>query len=380
MRVAFYPPMKPPTDAVPSGDRRMARLLIAALGRAGHGVELACRFSSRDGTGDAARQARLAALGDRLAARLTARLKQRAPDRRPEVWLTYHLYHKAPDHLGPAVAETLDIPYVVAEASSAAKQAGGPWDLGYRAANRAIARADAVLSLNPNDDAGVVAHLSDANRLVRLYPFADTAPFAAVAGERARHRATLAARHGLDAARPWLVVVAMMRPGDKAESYAVLAAALERLGDRPWHLLVAGDGPAREPILAALEAAAPGRTTALGAVDEADLPALLAAGDVYVWPAVREAFGMALVEAQAAGLPVVAGAAGGVPAIVRDGATGLLAPVGDAPALAANVAALLDDPARRAALAAATADWAHTSLDIAGAAATLDATLARVAR
>ena len=44
----------------------------------------------------------------------------------PELWLTYHLYYKAPDWLGPAVRAALGIPYVVAEASVAPKRAGGP--------------------------------------------------------------------------------------------------------------------------------------------------------------------------------------------------------------------------------------------------------------
>ncbi len=50
----------------------------------------------------------------------------RPPDRRPDAWLTYHVYHKAPDHLGPYVTRALGIPYLVAEASLAAKQANGP--------------------------------------------------------------------------------------------------------------------------------------------------------------------------------------------------------------------------------------------------------------
>ena len=67
--------------------------------------------------------------------------------------------------------------------------------------------------------------------------------------------------------------------------------------------------------------------------------------------AVSEAYGMALVEAQAAGLPVVAGREGGVPDIVAEGESGLLAPVGDALSLAVGRALmanptllLLDEP------------------------------------
>jgi len=60
MRVAFYAPMKPPGHPAPSGDRRTARLLIAALEREGHRVEVASTFRSYDRTGDASRQQRLA--------------------------------------------------------------------------------------------------------------------------------------------------------------------------------------------------------------------------------------------------------------------------------------------------------------------------------
>ena len=66
-----------------------------------------------------------------------------------------------------------------------------------------------------------------------------------------------------------------------------------------------------------------------------------------VWPAINESYGMAMLEAQAAGLPVVAGRTGGVPDVVRDGETGDLCAIGDARAFADAVALLLTDPARR---------------------------------
>ena len=61
------------------------------------------------------------------------------------------------------------------------------------------------------------------------------------------------------------------------------------------------------------------RVRLLGPVAEPDLPPLYAACDLYVWPAVAEAYGMAMLEAQAAGLPVLAGREGGVADIVDDG-------------------------------------------------------------
>ena len=142
MRIAFYAPLKPPTHPVPSGDRRMARLLMAALSQAGHRVELAHRLRSRDGTGDPARQAEIAAMGRRAAEDLIRRYRARPAAERPEAWFTYHLYYKAPDWLGPSVADALGIPYLVAEASHAAKRATGPWAMGHEAAAAAIRRPE----------------------------------------------------------------------------------------------------------------------------------------------------------------------------------------------------------------------------------------------
>ena len=59
MRIAFYAPLKSPTHGTPSGDRRIAGLLMDALARAGHRVELASTFRSYDADGDALRQSAL---------------------------------------------------------------------------------------------------------------------------------------------------------------------------------------------------------------------------------------------------------------------------------------------------------------------------------
>jgi glycosyltransferase involved in cell wall biosynthesis len=338
MRIAFYAPMKPPDHPVPSGDRTMARLLITALTRAGHDVLLASRFRSWD-AGDERRQTRLAALGARLADRL-ARQISRDPAQRPSLWFTYHLYHKAPDYLGPRIAATLAIPYVVAEGSYAAKRG----DAGANAAvAAALARADAVIGLNRADRAGVLPLLAAPTRWLEFPPFIETGPWRAARRERDGTRRLLAERHNLDATAPWLIAVAMMRGGDKLRSYATLAAALTRLVTRRWQLLVAGAGPAQAEVRA-LFAPFAGRIGWLGELTPPTLAAALAASDIFVWPAVNEAYGLALIEAQAAGLAAVVGAAGGIPDVVANGVTGRLAATGDADAFAAALAPLLDDP------------------------------------
>jgi hypothetical protein len=218
MRIAFYAPLKPPDHPVPSGDRHIARLLMTALRLAGHEVTIASRLRSRDGTGDAARQARLAALGARLATRYLRRT-----DPPPELWFTYHLYDRAPDHLGPPIAQALGIPYIAAEASLAPRRAGGAWAAGHASVVAALRQAAAVIGLNPADAAGVVTALPDVRRYHALPPFLDLRRFAAPAD-----RAAVAAAFDLDPGQPWLVALAMMRPGAKLASYQALAASSAR--------------------------------------------------------------------------------------------------------------------------------------------------------
>lgn len=349
MQIAFYAPMKHPESSVPSGDREMARNLIRALSMR-HRVEVASRFCSRDGAGNPARQQKIISIGARLGKRLIRRWRAGPAANRPDAWFTYHVYHKAPDVIGPAVSQALGIPYLMAEVSHAPKRAGGPWDTGYRVAEAAIRRADGVIGLSSLDAVCVMPLLVDPARYHRLAPFTDTAPFAAAAGHRAEHRNALSARFGLAPETPLLLAVGMMRAGAKLASYRVLADALGRIADRDsdrdWALLVVGDGSARAEVEKAFSGLDGGRIIYAGAAEPEDLPAFYAASDLMVWPAVNEAYGMAMLEAQAAGLPVVAGLTGGVPDVVRDGETGVLCPVGDAPAFARAVAALLEDTER----------------------------------
>ncbi len=366
MRVAFHAPLKPPDDPVPSGDRAMARRLLQALRLAGHEVTLASRLRSRDPAGDPARQRRLQALGARLAERYCTAVEQgRRP--RPDLWFTYHLYYKAPDWIGPAVSRRLGIPYLVAEASVAPKRAGGAWDLGFRATLEALDQAAVVLPINPAN----IACLPDPAKLRDLPPFLDAAPYRTAVAARARWPA-------LDSAQPWILAVGMMRPGAKLASYRLLVAALERLAGQAWQLLVVGDGPARGEVESAL-APLGERVVLAGALDDEALACAYASADLLAWPAIDEAYGMALLEAQAAGRPVVAGHGIGVSAVVADGETGLLTGRDDPALFAADLARLLDDPALRARLGAAAARRVAARHDLPAASRRLDAILRELA-
>lgn len=349
MLIAFYAPMKSPEHPIPSGDRQVAQLLMRALDQGGHRVHLASQHRSYNGTGDTRAQAAIRREGGRLASRLLDAYSNSTISK-PNIWLTYHLYHKAPDWIGPRICKTLKIPYIIAEASYAAKQTGGPWDLGLQASKQAIEMASAIISFNAVDDACVSSLVRGGTKIFSISPFVDTQPYAAAAKEKMLHRRLTADRYSIDPGVPWLLCVAMMRPGDKIRSYEQLGTALSKLKERPWRLLVIGDGTAREQATRAL-AAINDHVHWIGRQDAEKLPGIYAACDLYVWPAVNEAFGMAFVEAQASGLAAVAGNYGGVRGVVNAPDCGLLVEPGNPEALAVAVAKLLDEPDNRQAMA-----------------------------
>lgn len=151
--------------------------------------------------------------------------------------------------------------------------------------------------------------------------------------------------------RPFTVIhVSNFRPvkraGDALEAFARVAA------ERPARLLMVGDGPDRGAVER--------RARALGVWEQVrflgvrhDVSRWLRQSDVAVVPSASESFGLAALEALAAGLPVVATRVGGLPEVVREGETGLLAEVGDVDRIAAHLRTLADDAALRARMGAA---------------------------
>jgi len=149
---------------------------------------------------------------------------------------------------------------------------------------------------------------------------------------------------------------------DERKGFPVAVDAFGRLGasHEDLRLIVAGDGPQRD-VVDRLPDADRERVRMLGTVPHAELPAVVAACDLYLGPAVGgESFGVVLVEAIAAGLPVVASDIPGYDEVVRDGVDGLLVPPRDPAALAVAAGRVLDDPALAERLVAAGRDRATT--------------------
>ena len=159
------------------------------------------------------------------------------------------------------------------------------------------------------------------------------------------------AKYGLDGG-PWLLTVSRLDT-HKGIDTAIRALPAVRAAFPTVRYAVAGVGSRRpefERLVATLGLGDAVRF--LGFVADDELPALYNAADLYVGASRRydllaEGFGIALVEASACGLAVVAGDSGGVPDAVRDGETGLLVDPDDPAAVTAGITRLLGDPALR---------------------------------
>jgi glycosyltransferase involved in cell wall biosynthesis len=151
------------------------------------------------------------------------------------------------------------------------------------------------------------------------------------------------------------------------KGHAVLLRALAELeeqGGAPrWRLAIAGRGEDEQRLRSiADDAGIASRIHLLGF--RSDAPDILAAGDVFVLPSLSEGLPLALIEAMATGLAIVASDVGGIPEVVARGQEALLVPAASPTALTAAIRALLDDPVRRAALGAAAQRRAHRDFSV----------------
>lgn len=225
-------------------------------------------------------------------------------------------------------------------------------DRAYRAASRllrpALSRIDAHLAVSPAAAAYHGAVLGRRPESFEVVPngvevdrFRQAAPFRQMREQ------------------PSLLFVGRLEPRKGLDQ---LLHAMTRLKTtRPdLRLYVVGDGPDRDRCQQLLPARLRSDVVFLGRVDADELPRFYASCDLFVAPALGgESFGIVLIEAMAAGCPVVASDIPGYASVVTDGVDGRLVPPRDPAALAESIAALLDNPS----LARALADTASARVD-----------------
>jgi glycosyltransferase involved in cell wall biosynthesis len=167
--------------------------------------------------------------------------------------------------------------------------------------------------------------------------------------------------NGIDLARyepaplrtePRIVTTVANLRGEKGHDVLLRAAAIVTAQAPEVRFRIVGDGPMRSRLSSiAVELGIAHVVEFLG--HQEDVPEVLRDSDVFVLPSRTEAFPNALVEAMAAGLPVVASDTGGIPELVTHDRNGLLVPVGDHTLMAAAILSVLRDRSRAGALASA---------------------------
>ena len=150
---------------------------------------------------------------------------------------------------------------------------------------------------------------------------------------------------------PTIVCIALFRP-EKGHNVLLDAFSLVRRQLPEARLVLVGQGVLMEELVA--------KVSELGLRDHVQITgpvpeiwSYLARSDVFALASTSEAFGIAIVEAMAAGLPVVASDVGGIPELVEPGVTGELFPPGDSEALAGHLVRILSNPELRSRMAAA---------------------------
>jgi glycosyltransferase involved in cell wall biosynthesis len=208
----------------------------------------------------------------------------------------------------------------------------------YPTAARVLDRvADRVVAVSADVADRLEGHGLHRARLVVVENAAETGPPL----DRARARAEL----GVPAGVPVVLCLARLAPPKRHD---LLVAAWQRVPE-PALLLVAGDGPERDRLAGLVrDAGLEARVRLLGT--RSDVGVLLAASDALVLPTDREGLPMTVLEAMAAGVPVVASAVGGLRSL--DPRTVALARPGSADDLAARLVEVIGDPARRSEMAA----------------------------
>jgi glycosyltransferase involved in cell wall biosynthesis len=206
----------------------------------------------------------------------------------------------------------------------------------HRTAYRAgVRRVDAVVAVSDDVAAAVRrGYRPPHGRLVTIANGVDVERYPASRDPRLRGRLGLD-----DNAKVVIVVAKLMRQ----KGHAVLLEALSAGAFDPgMQVLFVGDGPEREALVAETARLGLDHTVHfLG--DRPDVPALLAIADLFVLPSLWEGLPMALLEAMASGLPVVATKVAGSRQVISDDSCGLLVPPGDPGALRAAMYRLLGD-------------------------------------
>ena len=353
MKICYYTPFKPLSHANPSGDLVAATDILSFLNHQGHQVVPMSDFRCRWIYWKPWRWPQLH--------QETRRVVKKNVNTGMHLWLTYHSYYKAPDLMGAAAARQIGIPYVIFQGIYSTKRRRD-WKTcpGFYLNRRCLCAARHIFT-NKKLDLLNLKRLMPENKITYIAPGLIPDDFNFDPGARVEIRKKL--NLGDD---PVVFSAAMFRRDVKTEGLTWVIRTCGELFRRghTLRLVIAGDGRERDKLMHLADAQLPQRVHFLGRIARGDMYRYYSAGDLFVFPGIRESLGMVFLEAQACGLPVVAFDNAGVPEAVKDGVTGLLIPPFDAKAFEEAIARLLGDAQLRRQMSRAARSYVRQNHDL----------------
>lgn len=337
MKIFYYMPFKPLGHTNPSGDLIIGTELHDFIKEKGADIHLVSKF-----------RCRWLYLKPHLWPLLLVELCRvllRGLREKPDIWLTYHTYYKAPDVLGPLCCRILGIPYVIFQGIYSTKRRKRLKTLpGFYLNRKALMFARCIMT-NKRGDRKNLIRLVDAERILYIPP--GLHPDLFVSDKLKRTNSRLEWEVG---DKPAVLTAAMFRPGVKTAGILKVIESCGKLRDRGYDflLLIAGDGQQRAVVEEEAKNRLGDKVIFLGRLERKAMSGVYSGADLFAFPGIEESLGMVYLEAQSCGLPVVALSDWGAKETVIHEKTGLLSPFAEEDRYTDNIGYLLEEPDIRA--------------------------------
>ena len=339
MKIAFYMPFKPFGHKNPSGDLITGMELHDFLTDNNHEVSVVSQLRSR--------WLYLKPWQFLQVARERKRVVNSLKKTPPDIWLSYHTYYKAPDLLGPKCSAELSIPYAIFQGMYSTKRRRSLKTYPGFVLNRRALQAAAVVFTNKKTDELNLKRILPEQRVKYIAPglIPEQFNFDLVA------RRALKEQLGVGD-RTVVMTTAMLRPGVKTAGVIKVIDSCAELRQKGHSLIliVIGDGANRTMVEQEGRKKLAGDILFLGKIPRHELYRYYSAADIFAFPGIREALGMVYLEAQSAGLPVVALNNWGAKEAVVHNETGLLSPAEEPDAFRQDIETLVVDRDKRIAM------------------------------
>lgn len=353
MKIAYYMPFKAMGHKNPSGDLVIGTELFSYLVRNGAEVELVSKF-----------RCRWIYLKPHLWPLLIVellRVLSHCRKNRPDLWVSYHSYYKAPDVVGALCCRLLGIPYVIFQGIYSTKRRRSLKTLVGFHLNRLALLSTQCVFTNKKPDEKNLRRLLDPDKIIYVPPGLHPEEFQFDGLSRKQLRSQWQIENSLV-----VFTAAMFRPGVKTDGIIRVIESCKSLKakGKDIFLVVAGDGVNREILQELAENQLGSACLFLGKIKRSQMKNYYSAADIFAFPGIEESLGMVFLEAQSCGLPIVAYQDWGASEAVVDKSTGLLSAAAEEQQFTRNLGRLIDDSLRRQSMGERAADHVRVRHDI----------------